>query len=694
MTDATTVNPRLATLGPSGWRVSPSAEFFPVAGARAGVPTCTWGDSMVDTFEGFAAPVVSGATFDATTGLVTVTSTAHGLQTGRLVRWWNYNYASTRDQQLLPITRTGANTYTLASANPTGLPNGALAATTHCYPVGYGINWTHWLSLYQLTRGWPLEIVRNGAQNGETSRASLSRFTRDVAAWNPALIIFQIFGLNDLTASNNFSEAEIIENNRRHIDLCIATGARILVLTTTPVASGEARGNAATMQRIANINRDAILYVRSKVSPNITVVDAYARILDPTNVTGYAVANRLRAADLIHYNYTGSAQVLPEAAKVLDAWFPPNAAVMNRCKSVMDSHLGNRLTISSVTRTGTTTTVSTTGAHGKLAGEQLRVLNIAGSNDTAWAAATAYVVGNIRRPTAAAAPNGYGVRFEVTSISGTGTSGAAEPTWNYTIGSTTIDNPGANQVVWTARAAEAGVFTIASVPSSTTFTYENPGAQTGTVSAGGSTFTSSKNAWNNGLMQTATGGTVSNGAGGTAPARYQISNGAGTSFPVSGVTASVGASTLGVGSSFTVACTQLAAGDRPRIGIVGSTSFAGDLLPGRRYQFECFYKLTSTNWALTPISNLSATFSVSWSTGETMLVTLLGGYDGAENPTIQSNQTWYLKSGILDCTPPSAGSYITGASWLVEPTFPTAFGPAGPTLTIELGEVAINDVTP
>jgi len=38
---------------------------------------------------------------------------------------------------------------------------------------------------------------------------------------------------------------------------------------------------------------------------------------------------------------------------------------------------------------------------------------------------------------------------KVSSISGTGTTGAAAPTWGTTLGSTTTDNAGANQVVWT-----------------------------------------------------------------------------------------------------------------------------------------------------------------------------------------------------------------------------------------------------
>lgn len=67
---------------------------------------------------------------------------------------------------------------------------------------------------------------------------------------------------------------------------------------------------------------------------------------------------------------------------------------------------------------------------------------ITGSNSP-WVTATAYAVGQIRRPTTR---NGF--CYRVTAIAGTGTSGGAEPTWPTYIGGTVIDNAGANQVTW------------------------------------------------------------------------------------------------------------------------------------------------------------------------------------------------------------------------------------------------------
>ena len=60
---------------------------------------------------------------------------------------------------------------------------------------------------------------------------------------------------------------------------------------------------------------------------------------------------------------------------------------------------------------------------------------------TAWVASTAYVLGDVRVPTAGL-ENGF--RYECTTA---GTSGASAPTWNTTEGGTTTDNT----VTWTTR---------------------------------------------------------------------------------------------------------------------------------------------------------------------------------------------------------------------------------------------------
>ncbi len=74
-----------------------------------------------------------------------------------------------------------------------------------------------------------------------------------------------------------------------------------------------------------------------------------------------------------------------------------------------------------------------------------------------WSAITAYSVGNYVRPNNATMNGFY---FKCTSTSGTGLSGASEPTpWPSVVGATITDNPGANQVIWTC-VGRAGMYAI------------------------------------------------------------------------------------------------------------------------------------------------------------------------------------------------------------------------------------------
>ncbi len=65
-----------------------------------------------------------------------------------------------------------------------------------------------------------------------------------------------------------------------------------------------------------------------------------------------------------------------------------------------------------------------------------------------WAASTAFALNSYVRQLATPTVNNERV-FKATSISGTGTSGGSEPSWNLGSGATTTDNAGANQIVWT-----------------------------------------------------------------------------------------------------------------------------------------------------------------------------------------------------------------------------------------------------
>ena len=61
-----------------------------------------------------------------------------------------------------------------------------------------------------------------------------------------------------------------------------------------------------------------------------------------------------------------------------------------------------------------------------------------------WATGVVKALGTYGVPTVA---NGF--YYKVTAVSGTGTTGASEPTWPTTVGTPVVDNSGANQVTWT-----------------------------------------------------------------------------------------------------------------------------------------------------------------------------------------------------------------------------------------------------
>lgn len=342
-----------------------------LAGFVPGVRTVLFGDSEVNIWEICPGPTVIA--YNSSTGILTFTSVAHGLWTGFLMRFWNLNYASTTAQVMLPITVVDVNTYTMniGAAGHPDLPNGNLTATLFCSGF-YGESYTHWLGQYMQRNGHPLDIVRNAAQSGDTSTGCVNRFATDVAAWSPQLVIMQLLGLNDV--SNTATPVTTtIANNRSIIDAIQAIGANLLLLTTNPVASGEARGNVQTMERIKQINRDGANYVRGKRFCRL--VDAYRMIVDPTDTTGYAVASYLKSADKIHYNYKGSFRILPQLETSLNNWFPNNAKASTLVQSVADCHANTQLSLTSITRAvinTTTVNVNATG-HKFIVGEPFRV---------------------------------------------------------------------------------------------------------------------------------------------------------------------------------------------------------------------------------------------------------------------------------------------------------------------------------
>ena len=606
-------NPAARVMGPVGNSTGGSVDAANVL---------TFGDSMTDFWEagGVAA---TAATYNQATGVITVTAASHERWTGFYYRIWNFNYPSLYAGRRLPITRVDANTFTITLTDkPTDIPTGALAATLFIKPDGC-VSFTHWLGLAQLRLGHRLRIVANGSQNGDTSILGLARLPALLAAYPTANIVcWQLHGLNDQASNLAYTEAQTIAANRAIIDMVVASGKRALILSTTPVASGEARGNLASMQRIKNINADAEEYSRRYAS--VSFVDAYGLIVDPSDATGYAVATYLRAADKIHYLYAGANRIAARVEAAIEAWFPNFRSKL--VDTVANSQTANKVTVSSAVRQadGVTVLVTTTGAHNWRASEGFRVTRIS--------------------------------------------------------------------------AAENGVFTVGTVPSSTTFTYQNAGT-VGALSAGSAHFTRSKQAFGNPLLLTATGGTASNSITGTVASLMRCKNQSAPAlaFAAASVPAAPdGTKFRGVGNeqrlviSSTGPGTQLVADDRPSIVNAGSTTFASDMLLNRLYRFGCRLRIASANWALTPCSQVYGVFVITWSTGEYYNAPFIEGWDGTEPTTLATDQDWHCLSVPISTTPPQAGSTMSNVDiscWV------RASGAHTAALTMAMSQVSLFDVT-
>lgn len=589
------------------------------AGNSIGVRTVLYGDSETDLYERSSGP--SAISYSRATGVLTFTSTGHKLWTGLLHRFWNSNYPSTVAQVFLPITVVDANTYSMQiAAGLLDVPNGALVGTFFGSSA-IGISYTHWLGQYMQRNGHPLDVVRNSAQSGDTTAGCLERFDRDVAAWNPQLVIMQLPGLNDQSYSTTLATS--IANNRQLIDRIGALGANLLLLTTNPVAVGEPRGNVQTMLRIRAMNRDAKAYVRGKRFAR--VVDAYAKVVDPADATGYALASYLKAPpDRIHWNYKGSASISPLVESVLNQWIQQYAQTdTTLVRTVADCHLSSQVTLTTISRVlPDLVTVAATG-HKLLAGEFLRV---------------------------------------------TGSS----------------------------TAAENGVFQL-TASTANSFSYTNAGGSATNVAITNVTMTLSDQAFNNPLLLTTTGGTVGDGVVNTAvAARLTCTNGGIRALITA--TATVAPATASgnisfVGNEQVMTITSAAAGDQPRIGTAGTTSLLSpsQILLNRFYQLEFRWRMSSSNWAITPVSQLFGIFIVTWSTGETYQVNLGTGWDAVEDPTFSADQTLHIKSAPLSTAPPSAGATLTNVQFYMV----AQIGAAGSTGTLTLGmsQISVRDVT-
>jgi len=345
----------LTTLAPIMGTLAPQAQ---------GYRTVLFGDSMVDTYETVSSGL--SATYDNTTGVLTVSLTGHQQAAGWYCVVWNrLNNATIKGRRLAVASVVDANTITFNYGAGLGtLPTGSWFVRSESWRASQAF--VPWL---QAVSGQRFNIVRNSAQSGDTTQNALDRLESDCLAYQPQVVIMQMVGINDTSVGNgNVKESTIFANQCAIVDRILRYGARLILLPLTPVASGEARGTLTNMQRVIRLNQRLIDYCKTR--SGVIVFDAYRRIVDPANATGLALTNYLRTADNIHYSMRGGRFIADQMWTQISAAFPSDNGTLPT--SMLDNYWASALTLTSVTRSGGVVTATNT-AHGLQVGERLKL---------------------------------------------------------------------------------------------------------------------------------------------------------------------------------------------------------------------------------------------------------------------------------------------------------------------------------
>ena len=368
-----TINPTQRSSNPAQWANAQGTALVRPDGnsvaLRGGVRTVLFGDSMTDWYSD-GSKTMTSALYDTATGVLTVTCTgAHSFHSNMMMAVWHYAYTSMRDQVYVPVTVTGATTFTvtlaagLAAVPATDIKTGLFFRPDKNRALASFVNW------FQMATGWPLNIVRNAAQSGDVVAGNVRRLSRDIAAYSPDLVIGQAPGINDLRSADNRTEDQIESDLTTLFDGILATGAVLVVGTITPVSSTETdRAYQANMQTVLRVNDWIRRYAASQ--PAMIVLDHYRHFIDIANTSGLALASRVRA-DGIH-PATKSAILL---AKQLIAALTGRVQQQDSSlpKSIIDCHPNSRLSGVSASASGGVVTV-TCSAHKYKVGEEFSAL--------------------------------------------------------------------------------------------------------------------------------------------------------------------------------------------------------------------------------------------------------------------------------------------------------------------------------
>lgn len=182
--------------------------------------------------------------------------------------------------------------------------------------------------------GGRMKLLNNAGVSGATSAQLLARLTSSdtglgtpgVAGANPGVIPFRPgwcivhIGVNDIYGATAATFDQLTANLTAIYGRLLSAGIRVVALTIMPVTTSVGNWSAARLAIHLRVNDWIRSYCVS--TPGMYLVDAFARMVDPTdatNVVGRADAFRDAA---LHPNNVGGYLVGKEIARVLDPLVP------------------------------------------------------------------------------------------------------------------------------------------------------------------------------------------------------------------------------------------------------------------------------------------------------------------------------------------------------------------------------------
>lgn len=344
------------------------------ASTSRGYRTVLFGDSMTDLYQQIQAPI-SSLSYNRATGDLTIGYTSHQQAVGWYTYYWDRNYAALSEAARYQITsRVDANTLVInVGANLPGVPNGSLVVGRASMRPESLQNAETWFTWFQYISGNRFNVVYNGAQSGDTSDECLARVQSACLDYAPDVVFMQMPGVND---AGDTDVNTIVKNRHLLVDAILSQVPILVLLTTTPVATGEVRATSRIMQRVQYMNQRLREYVRNKA--NVLLVDAYGTIVDPSDANGLALANYLRTSDKIHYSMRGGKVIADQVWAQVSSAFPTREPSLPT--STADNFISSAVSLSAVTRANNVVT-ATAASHGYFTGEVAKVFSATGASE-------------------------------------------------------------------------------------------------------------------------------------------------------------------------------------------------------------------------------------------------------------------------------------------------------------------------